>query len=386
MSARPPAALVRGLLVALALAAGGGGALAADSAVVLQYHRFGEDALPTTSVTIDQLGAHIDHLASGGYAVLPLPEILAALRAGRPLPERAVAITIDDAARSVVDEAWPRFAAAGMPFTVFVSTDAVDQGHAGIMDWDDLRRLAAAGVTIGNHGAAHGRMWRDDADANRADLLRARRRIAAELGVEADLFAYPYGEWNEALRGLVAELGFSAAFGQQSGVVHRHSDAYNLPRFPLNEAYGELERFALVVDALPLAVTALTPAEPVLAENPPTVGFTVLPPLPNLAALGCYASGDVTTRVESRGDGAVAVRFDQPFPPGRGRLNCTLREEGGRWRWFGLQFFVPDRLVPDALPGVPCVRSAEPPYRPKPSAVRGHADAPGRNHPGCFDG
>ena len=175
MSACPPAALARGLLVALALAAGGG-ALAADSAVVLQYHRFGEDALPTTSVTIDQLEAHIDHLASGGYAVLPLPEILAALRAGRPLPERAVAITIDDAARSVVDEAWPRFAAAGMPFTVFVSTDAVDQGHAGIMGWNDLRRLAAAGVTIGNHGAAHGRMWRDDADANRVDLLRARRR------------------------------------------------------------------------------------------------------------------------------------------------------------------------------------------------------------------
>ena len=385
MSVRPPAALARGLLAALALAAGGGGALAADSAVVLQYHRFGEDALPTTSVTIDQLEAHIDHLARGGYAVLPLPEILAALRAGRPLPERAVAITIDDAAQSVVDEAWPRFAAAGMPFTVFVSTDAVDQGHAGIMGWDDLRRLAAAGVTIGNHGAAHGRMWRADADANRADLLRARRRIEAELGVDADLFAYPYGEWNEALRGLVADLGFSAAFGQQSGAVHRRSDAYNLPRFPLNEAYGGMERFALIVDALPLAVTAVTPAEPVLTENPPTVGFTVLPPLPNLAALGCYASGGVAARVESRGDGAVAVGFDRPFPPGRGRLNCTLRGEDGRWRWFGLQFVAPDRRAPDARTA-PAVRSAAPPYRSKPSAARGRADAPGRNRPGCFAG
>ena len=385
MSARPPAALVRGLLAALALAAGGG-AFAADSAVVLQYHRFGEDELPTTSVTLDQLEAHIDHLASGGYAVLPLPEILAALRAGRPLPERAVAITIDDAARSVVDEAWPRFEAAGLPFTVFVSTDAVDQGHAGVMRWDDLRRLAAAGVTIGNHGAAHGQMWRNDDDANRADLLRARRRLEAELGVEADLFAYPYGEWNEALRRLVAELGFSAAFGQQSGVVHRHSDAYNLPRFPLNEAYGGMERFALIVDALPLAVAAVTPADPVLAENPPTVDFTVRLPPPNLSALGCYASGGVTARVESGGGGAVAVRFDRPFPPGRGRLNCTLQDESGRWRWFGLQFVAPDRWAPDACPALPSVRSAASAYRPMPSAARGRADAPGRSRPGCFDG
>ena len=334
--------LIRGLCVMLAVAAGGGGVLAADSAVILQYHRFGEDSYPTTSVTIAQLEAHIDHLVRGGYVVLQVPEILAALGAGRPLPERTVGITIDDAARSVIDEAWPRFEKAGLPFTLFVSTDAVDEGHAGIMSWDELRRLVGAGVTIGHHGSAHARMWRRDEAANRADLLQARARIKAELGVETALFAYPYGEWNGALRALVAELGFSAAFGQQSGPVDGQSDAFNLPRFPLNENHGGIDRFRLIVNTLPFGVHEVSPADPILAENPPTVGFTIKPPAPDPDAFACYASDGVSAELEHRDGGRVTVRFDRPFPPGRVRLNCTARVETGRWRWFGLQLVAPD--------------------------------------------
>ena len=345
MSARRPPRIARALCAALAMAvtvaAGGGAAIAADSAVILQYHRFGEDKYPSTSVTIEQLEAHMAHLAAGGYTVLPVPDILAAIDAGEPLPERTIGITIDDATRSTFVEAWPRFEAAGFPFTVFVSTDAVDQGHAGIMSWDELRQLAAAGVTIANHSAAHGYMWRGDDAANRADLLKARQRIEEELGEDATLFAYPFGEWDAALRALVAELGFAAAFGQHSGVVGAHTDRFNLPRFALNANYGDMDRFRLIVDTLPLGAREVTPADQILSENPPTVGFTVEPPLANPASLACYASGGVTARLEHKEDGRIEVRFDRPFATGRARLNCTAPAGGGRWHWFGLQLVAP---------------------------------------------
>ena len=329
------------LAMAILVAAGGGAAIAADSAVILIYHRFGEDKHPSTSVTIAQFEAQIEHLASGGYSVLPVPEILAAIDAGRPLPERTVGITVDDATRSTFVEAWPRLEEAGMPFTVFVSTDPVDQGHAGIMSWDELRQLVAAGVTIGNHSAAHGHMWQGDDAGNRADLLRAKRRIEEELGVDAALFAYPYGEWNGAVRELVAELGFSAAFGQHSGVVAAHSDRLNLPRFALNESYGAIDRFRLIADTLPLGAHDVTPADRIMAENPPSVGFTIEPPLSNPDSLACYASGGVAATLAHKDDGRVEVHFDGPFPSGRARLNCTAPAEGGRWHWFGLQFVAP---------------------------------------------
>ena len=334
-------ALCAAIAIALTIMLGGGAALAADSAVIVMYHRFGEDKYPSTSVTLAQFEAHIEHLANGGYAVLPVPEIIDSIRAGRPLPERTIGITVDDATRSTFVEAWPRLEEAGFPFTVFVSTDPVDEGHAGIMSWDELQQLVAAGVTIGNHSAAHGHMWQSDDDANRADLLRARERLKAELGVDATLFAYPYGEWNGALRELVAELGFTAAFGQHSGAIGAHSDGLGLPRFALNQRYGEIERFGFLVDTVPLGARAVTPLDQIMAENPPAVGFTIEPPLPRPGALACYASGGVEATLEHGSDGRVGVRFDRPFPPGRARLNCTAPAGDGRWHWFGLQLLAP---------------------------------------------
>ena len=85
--------------------------------------------------------------------------------------------------------------------------------------------------------------------------------------MDAALFAYPYGEWNVGLRALVAELGFTAAFGQHSGAVGAHSDTLNLPRFALNQRYGEFDRFKLIVDTLSLGARDVTPAEQIITAE-----------------------------------------------------------------------------------------------------------------------
>ena len=59
-----------------------------SAAVLLMYHRFGEDDLPSTSIRLEQFEAHLAELKSGGYQVLPLPQIVAALRDRKPLPEK----------------------------------------------------------------------------------------------------------------------------------------------------------------------------------------------------------------------------------------------------------------------------------------------------------
>ncbi len=342
--ARPPS--TRRRVAALALAALAAVvpvrlAWAADAAVIVMYHRFGEDAYPSTNTRLDQLDAHIAELARGGYTVRPVADIVAALKAGAPLPDRTVGITIDDAYASVYAHAWPRLRAAGLPFTVFVSTDAIDQGAGGMMNWDQIRELAAAGVTIGHHAAAHAHMAGADPTANAADIARATRRFRAELGQAPTLFAYPYGEYGLALRAAIAAAGFAAAFGQHSGVAHAQSDMFALPRFALNERYGGLDRFTLIAQALPLPVADVTPSEPVLADNPPSFGFTVTADVGDLGRLNCYASGAGATTVERLGARRIEVRIGEPFPPGRARINCTLPGPDGRWRWFGTQFLVP---------------------------------------------
>ena len=319
---------------------------AADSAVVLMYHRFGESRYPSTSITLDQFEAHMKELKSGGYHVLPVPEILDALASGRSLPDRAIGITIDDAYLSVFTEAWPRFREAGMPFTLFVATDPVDLATAGkgsgYMTWEQIRELSDAGVAIGSQTASHLHMATSSEAANRADLERSNARFVAELGERPTLFAYPYGEGSLAVAELLREYGFTASFGQHSGAIGSTEDRFFLPRFALNETYGGIDRFTLVANTLPLSVRDVTPADPLIgAANPPAIGFTVENPPKSLDRLSCFISPE-KAHIERLGETRIEVRVKAPFPSGRTRLNCTLPGDNGRWHWYGRQFVVPD--------------------------------------------
>ncbi|MEK9646736.1 MAG: polysaccharide deacetylase family protein [Alphaproteobacteria bacterium] len=318
-------------------------AAAADSVVVIMYHRFGEDAHPSTNIRLDQFEAHLAELANSQYTVLPIPEVVDRLKKGESLPNRTVALSIDDAFLSVYREAWPRLKAAGFPFTLFVATEPVNRGQSGYMDWDQIRELKKAGVTIGSQTHSHLHMASSSAERNRGEIEESNSLFRAELGEAPTIIAYPYGEYSLAVREVAKEAGFTAGFGQHSGVLFTGADMYYLPRFSMTENFGDISRFKLAANALPLRVKEVSPADPLLspANNPPLLGFTVAgDEASRLARLSCYPSNQSETRLERLGS-RVEVRLDTAFPAGRARINCTMPAPSGRWHWYGLQFFVP---------------------------------------------
>ncbi len=315
-------------------------AQAAESAVIMMYHRFGESAHPATNIRLDQFDAHLEELQSGAYTVLSIPEILATLRAGRPLPERTVGITIDDAYLSVYTEAWPRLRRAGFPFTLFVATDAIDRKFASYMSWDQIRDLRDNGVTIGSQTASHLHMPANRDARNREDIRLSNERFQQELGAAPTLFAYPFGEASVSIQKIVQEAGFTDAFGQHSGALHTSSDRYYMPRFALNENFGDLKRFKLVANALPVPHTDLSPLNPTLTKNPPLFGFTLTKDAGQLSGLTCYAGDQGKLRMERLGP-RVEVRLARNLSAGRARINCTAPGPDGRWRWLGMLYYVP---------------------------------------------
>jgi len=325
---------------------------AGNSAVIFMYHRFGEGDYPSTSITIDQFTAHIAELKSGGYHVMSVPDIVSALKNKTALPDRAVGITVDDAYLSVFREAWPRLKAAGFPFTLFVATDPIDRNIKGYMSWQQIRQLQSEGVTIGSQTASHLHMAGSSEADIRRDLEHSGTRFKEEIGAVPDLIAYPYGEAGSAVMALARQSGFGAGFGQHSGVAGLYSNTYYLPRFALNERYGDMDRFHLAANALDLPVADLTPADPRIGsadDNPPAIGFTLLAaPLGGSKGVGnlsCFVSHEGAASIttlggEDGGNVRIEVRMNKPMPAGRTRLNCTLPAGDGRWRWFGQQFFV----------------------------------------------
>jgi poly-beta-1,6-N-acetyl-D-glucosamine N-deacetylase len=312
----------------------------AKAAVVIMYHRFGESAYPSTNIQLDQFEAHIRALRDGSYNVVPLDTIVAAFVRGEALPDRTVGISIDDAYLSAYREAAPRLLAAGLPWTLFVATEPVERSQSGYMTWEQIRELERSGVTIGSQTESHPHMADNATDENAIELQRSKEQFTAQLGKPPTLFAYPYGEASLAVMKTVSDAKFLAAFGQHSGAIGMSAERFYLPRFAMNEAFGDISRFRIAINALPIEVSGVTPPDPLLTENPPPMGFTLQEPLPNIEQLACYTAHDGRAAIEELGGVRVEIRLTTPFPRGWGRINCTVPAAGGRWFWYGRQFYI----------------------------------------------
>lgn len=324
-----------GLLALLALPAA-----ATDYATGIMYHRFGENGIPSTNIRLEQLDEHIRELKNGAYTVLPLADLVAGMQAGT-LPDRAVAITVDDAYLSFFTEGWPRFKAAGLPVTLFVASEPVDSKVRGYMTWEQLRQVQREGVVIGHHSHRHPNMPLLSPAQVQEEITTAFARFKAELGVTPSLFAYPFGEWTAAVRDAVKGAGFAAGFGQHSGVMYAAHDRFTLPRVPFNEKFGDLKRLRQALNALPLYVRDVAPADPVLRRDQlPTLAFTVTDEPKRLKDIVCFSTiAEEKLRINRNG-----ARFEisqaKPFTPGYARISCTVPEAEGRFRWFGYQYYI----------------------------------------------
>lgn len=316
-----------------------------SGAAILMYHRFGENTVPSTNIRLEQFDAHIAELKSGPYKVLGLPEIVAKLKSGESLPDRAVAVTADDAYISAFTEGWPRLKKAGIPFTLFVATEPVTSKLRGYLTWDQIRQMKAEGVTIGAHSHRHPSLPALSPEAAREDLETSMAIFEKELGERPKLFAYPFGEWDLRTLALVKSMGYSVAFGQHSGIAHSKHDMFWLPRFPMNEHFGSVERVRQALNALPLPVTDVEPADVLVklgqSTNPPVLRFTVAPGIDRLKQMVCYTGEGKTIQPKEIAERRYEMRAPEALKPPRDRISCSVPSaEQGRFRWFGIQFTV----------------------------------------------
>ena len=309
-------------------------------ASVIMYHRFGENKYPSTNIKIEQFLKHIEELLKPKYNVIDIKEGLKAIENSKLIKDRSVIITIDDAYSSVFKYAWPILKKHNLPFTLFVSTDVIDNKVPGYMSWEEIRILRDNGVTIGSQTKSHPHMYNLNQSQVIYELSKSNDRFIKEIGSKPKIFAYPYGEYNLDVLKEVKAHGFIAAFGQHSGIAHLSIGLYQLPRFAMNEAYGNMDRFKLAVNALPMEISDLSPIDPMIIRNPPFYGFTLSSKIKPQNKIRCFASNNIQSVTKRIGKDRIEVRLLKPFPKSRGRINCTMAAADNRWRWLGRQFII----------------------------------------------
>lgn len=330
------------LLCPLAALAETGLRVDGQSAVILAYHRVGDDANPAANIRVDQFESHMRLLKEEGFTVLPLTDVVDAIRNETALPDKAVAITFDGAHRSILENAVPVMRRYGFPYTVFVPAHYADGDENDYLTWDQLKRLRDQDkAAIGLQSNFYTHLNEIDEDDMKRGVNNARARYREMMDTEPSFYAYPFGEISLGYRDFIAQ-GFEAAFGQQSGAASPASDRHALPRFSMTESYGDLDRFETAISALPLPISGLEPADPFIDTGSPAIGFTLPPALAEREDFDCYSSGASALDIQRLGEGRVELRFAEALIEERVRINCTVPqgtddpEKPYRWRWFGM--------------------------------------------------
>ena len=306
------------------------------------YHRFDENKYPSTNIRMEVFKEHLEEIKNLNLEFISFQKFEKIVN--NKIDKNYLLLTIDDAFSSFYLNAWPIIKKNKIPIILFVSTREV--GKYGYMTWDQIREIAASDlVTIGNHSHSHEYLIDWDKKKIKEDLDLAIKIFNKELGYSPNLFSYPFGEYSNILKKIVADLNFKFAFGQHSGVIDLSKNFLELPRFPINEKYGELKRFKSILKTLPFPYKKITPEERYLLDeqNPPEVKITFFENQENLKNINCYSNdGNIwkKSNIKFISKYELLILLNEKFKSERGRINCSLWVSEGRWRWLGIQYVI----------------------------------------------
>lgn len=176
---------------------------------VLMYHHVGENASRYT-IPLWRFEQQLDWLQQNGYNTVTLSQVYDAVAGIGTLPPNPVAITFDDG----YAEQWgavQAMNARGMHATFFILS-----GASTLADWQ-IRAIADAGHEIGSHSISHPDLTTLSDAQLRRELVDSRARLQAISGQDVDVFAYPFGAWNNRVVDAVAAAGYRAAVAAWGG-------------------------------------------------------------------------------------------------------------------------------------------------------------------------
>jgi len=195
---------------------------------ILCYHSIGQAAGGVNDVEPERFRRQIELALRFGFRFVPAAQI--ASTGGTPME---LAITFDDAWKSVLSEAAPILRDFGIPWLLFVVSSWSNHqsvwAKEHVLPWQDIERLMADGVQIGSHSATHPDFGLIERAQMIDELRGSREAIQRRLGFAPTSFAIPLGQsmnWVAAAGELAREVGYEIVYAQAedtrpSGTVPR---------------------------------------------------------------------------------------------------------------------------------------------------------------------
>jgi peptidoglycan/xylan/chitin deacetylase (PgdA/CDA1 family) len=203
---------------------------------VLMYHRVSpltvveekNELVRDLTVLPEDFEAQVAHLRREGYALLSVYDVQKALLENEPLPERAVAITLDDGYRDNFEHAFPILQRHGASATIFLVKDTVDSPRH--LTWEQILTMRPAGVRYGSHTVSHADLPSLEDGALDFELKESKSFLERGLREVVSSLAYPAGKFDDRVVDHVRQAGYLTAWMKGGGPVRPGDDPFRLPR------------------------------------------------------------------------------------------------------------------------------------------------------------
>ena len=308
--------------------------------VTLMYHRFEENKYPTTNIRVHDFKKQIELIKNSQNEFINFDQLKNILIDKQAYTGKKILITIDDAFQSFYQNAWPILKKENVPFILFVNTREINDNHTNYMSWDQIREINQSEIsTIGAHSFSHEYLVKLNQKDIAQDIEQSHQDYLRELGFIPEVFSYPFGEYSTEIKKLIKNSKYKLAFGQHSGVVHQEEDLFELPRFPINEAYGKIDRFKFITNTVPLPHKFYKPKNKLItSNNPPAIEIEFVN---SVKGINCFSNEGGQwgpSEIAFLENNWIKIILKKPFTTRRGKINCTLKLSNGTWGWFGRQY------------------------------------------------
>lgn len=159
--------------------------------------------------------------------------------------EGAICLTFDDGWRGNYLHAYPILREYGLKATFFIATDLI--GKPFYMAWEDLKEMAASGMSIQSHTVSHQPLAHAGKERIVFELSESKRVIEERLGQEVRHLSLPHGIKDERVRDLAQEIGYKSICSSDVGFQTSENKGLWLKRIPIGDKIP-LDQFHRIAD------------------------------------------------------------------------------------------------------------------------------------------
>ena len=199
------------------------------------------------------------------------------------------------------------------------------------MSWSMLKEISSSNGLILNHSKSHESLLGMDIQTLKKEIEHNQIEIEKKIGKQPKIFSYPYGESSRTVEEVIKTLNYEIAFSQHSAPIHLDQNKYRLPRYALNDEFGSLKRFKMIIQTKPLEIFESSFDDSIV--NTDELDLSFLTKFPS-ELINCFVNNSAAMIKKDEGE-RVNLYLSKLKNGVRYRINCTYINQSGEIFWYG---------------------------------------------------